>query len=128
MNKKLVDKFREVYNLTLENTDLTYTGNLTGIDYFGLFCKATAQDRLYKFFGLNTCMFNFVHENQDSVLILFSIPNGEESSTKFIADKVMDIVELGEQVFITIDYIISKEIKDDKFTYVTLIKKLKNNN
>ena len=73
-------------------------------------------------------MFNFVHENQDSVIVIFSIPNGEESSTKYVADKVMDIVELGESIFITLDYINSKEIKDEKFIYVTIIKKLKTTN
>jgi hypothetical protein len=73
-------------------------------------------------------MFNYTHEKTDSILIIFSIPNGEESSTKFIADKVMDIVELGESVFITLDYIKSKEIKDDKFIYVTIVKKLNNGN
>ena len=77
---------------------------------------------------MNTCMFNFVHENQDSVIVIFSIPNGEESSTKYVADKVMDIVELGESIFITLDYINSKEIKDEKFIYVTIIKKLKTTN
>ena len=105
MNKNLEQKFREVYEKTLENVDATYSGSLNNIDYFGLFLKAGAQDRLYKFFGLNTCMFNFVHENQDSVIVIFSIPNGEESSTKYVADKVMDIVELGESIFITLDYI-----------------------
>jgi len=128
MNIKLEQKFREAFEATIENVDLQYTGNLKNLDYFGLFCKATAQEKLYKFLGLNTCMFNYIHENNDAILIIFSILNGEESSTKFIADKVMDIVELGESVFITLDYIKSKEVKDDKFIYVTIIKKLNNGN
>lgn len=128
MNKKLEQKFREAYENTLENVDLQYTGSLTNLDYFGLFCKAGSLENLYKFLGLNTCMFNCTYEKQDSVIIIFSIPNGEESSTKYIADKVMDIVELSESVFITLDYIKSKEVKDDKFIYVTIIKKLQNSN
>ena len=75
MNKKLEEKFKEGYEKTLENVDLQYDGNLKNIDYFGLFCKAGAQDKLYRFLGLDTCMFNYIHENQDSVLIIFSIPN-----------------------------------------------------
>ena len=51
MNKNLEQKFREVYEKTLENVDATYSGSLNNIDYFGLFLKAGAQDRLYKFFG-----------------------------------------------------------------------------
>lgn len=128
MNKKLEEKFRETYEKTLENVDLQYSGNLKNIDYFGLFCKATAQDKLYRFLGLNTCMFNYTHESQDSAMIIFSIPNGEDSSTKYVADKVMDIVELCENVFVTVDFIKSKEIKDDKFIYVTVIKKMNNDN
>jgi len=128
MNKKLEQKFREGYEKTLENVDLQYSDGLKNIDYFGLFCKATAQDKLYRFLGLNTCMFNYIYESQDSVMIIFSIPNGEESSTKFVADMVMDIVELSEGVFVTVDYIKSKEIKDDKFIYVTIIKKINNGN
>ena len=128
MNKKLEQKFREAFESTIENVGLQYTGGLKNLDFFGLFCKATAQEKLYKFLGLNTCMFNYIHDQKDSILIIFSIPNGEESSTKFIADKVMDIVELGESVFITLDYIKSKEVKDDKFIYVTIIKKLNNSN
>ncbi len=71
-------------------------------------------------------MFNYTYDKQDSVMIVFSIPNGEESSTKDVADKVMDIVDLTERLFVTVDYIDSSEIKDDKFIYTTIIKKLNN--
>jgi len=128
MDSKLKQKFREAYEGTIDNCDLLYTGNLKNIDCFKLIFQAGIQDKIYKFFGLNTCMFNYVHNEQDSVLIVFSIPNGEDYSTKYIADKVMDIVELGESVFVTIDYINSKEIKDDKFIYVVMIKKVTNKN
>ena len=128
MNKLVEEKFKKVMDSTLESDDLRYTGELKNMDYFGLFCKATAQDKLYKFLGLNVCMYNYVYEDQESILIIFSIPNGEESSTKDVADKVMDIVELAEHLFITLDYIESIEIKDDKFIYTTIVKKLNNGN
>ncbi len=128
MDKKLKQKLKDAFDQTIESNDLKYDGNLKNIDYFGLFCKAGAKDKLYKFLGLNTCLFNYIHEKKDSILIIFSIPNGEESSTKFIADKVMDIVELCESIFVTTDYIKSKEVKDDRFIYVSIIKKLNNGN
>lgn len=128
MNKIIEQKFRSAIEATLESDDLRYTGELKNMDYFGLFCKATAKDKLYKFLGLNVCMFNYLHENHDSLLIIFSIPNGEESSTKDVADKVMDIVDLSEQLFITIDHLDSTEIKDDKFIYTTIVKKINNVN
>lgn len=128
MNKHTEEKFRSAIDITLETDDLRYTGELKNIDYFGLFCKATAKDKLYKFLGLNVCMFNYIHEQKDSVMIIFSIPNGEESSTKDVADKVMDIVDLAENLFITIDHLDSTEIKDDKFIYTTIVKKINNVN
>jgi len=127
MNKKLEQKFRDAFNNTLEKDDLRYTGTMKNIDYFGLFCKATAAEKLYKFLGLNVCMFNYVYEEIDSVLIIFSIPNGDDSSTKYVADKVMDIIELGESLFVTLDYTKSKEVKDDRFIYVSIIKKINGN-
>ena len=126
MNQHMEQKFRSAIDVTLESEDLRYIGELKNIDYFSLFCKATAKDKLYKFLGLNTCMFNYTYDKQDSVMIVFSIPNGEESSTKDVADKVMDIVDLTERLFVTVDYIDSSEIKDDKFIYTTIIKKLNN--
>lgn len=128
MNKVIEQKFRSAIEATLESEDLRYTGDLKNIDYFSLFCKATSKDKLYKFLGLNVCMFNYVHEQHDSLLIIFSIPNGEDSSTKTVADKVMDIVDLSEQLFITIDYLESTEIKDDKFIYTIVVKKINNVN
>jgi hypothetical protein len=128
MNKVLEQKFRSAIEATLESEDLRYSGELKNMDYFSLFCKATAKDKLYKFLGLNVCMFNYIHEQQDSLLIIFSIPNGEDSSTKDVADKVMDIVDLSEQLFITIDHLESTEIKDDKFIYTIVVKKINNAN
>ena len=126
MNKKLEQKFREVYENTLENVDLKYTGNLKNLDYFGLFCKATAQDKLYKFLGLNTCMFNYIHEKQDSVMIIFSIPiNSQDSGAKNVAERVMEVIGGVEDCFVTLDHVKSEEVKEDKFVYVTAIKKIK---
>ena len=124
---KIIQKFREAYEATVDNDELRYLNSLENIDYFGQFCKATSQDKLYKFLGLNPCMFNTVYENADAILIIFSIPNGEDASTKNIADQVMSIVELAEKTFVTIDYIKSKEVKDDRFIYVSLVKKLNKN-
>lgn len=128
MNEHTEKKFRLAIDSTLESEDLRYIGELKNMDYFSLFCKATAKDKLYKFLGLNVCMFNYTFERQDALMIIFSIPNGDESSTKDVADKVMDIVELAEHLFITLDHVDSTEIKDDKFIYTTIVKKINNAN
>lgn len=123
---KIEQKFKEAFEATVDNDDLRYLGSLENIDYFGQFCKATSHDKLYKFLGLNTCMFNTIYQDTDAILIIFSIPNGEDASTKNNADQVMAIVELAEKTFVTVDYIKSKEVKDDRFIYVSLVKKLNN--
>ena len=117
---KVINRFEE----TVES-DLKYDGSLDDIDFFGLFCKATARDKLYKFLGVNVCMFNCIYgEDEDAVLIVFSIPVNSNSSTKNTADRVMEVVELAERCFITLDSIESREIKDEKFIYVTIVKRV----
>ncbi len=118
--KKLKEKFEDV----VESNELKYDGSITNIDYFSLFCKAAAADNLYKFFGVNTCMFNFVYDNDDSVLIIFSIPINNDSSSKHIADRVMEITRSMERCFVTLDFISSIEVKDDKFVYISIVKKV----
>lgn len=122
---KVQEKIKDIYNSVIETNDLRYDGTFNDLDYFGLFCKAGAKDRMYKLLGCNVCMFNCIYEDEDSVMILFSIPQNSETGSKHIADKVMEIIECMERCFINIDYTDSKEIKHDKFIYVTVIKKVR---
>lgn len=117
------DRIMSVYEDIIESGELRYEGSFTEIDYFGLFCKATLKDKLFKFLGVDVCMFNCVHEKDDAVMILFSIPLSTESSTKQVADRVMEVIELMELCFVTVDHISSREAKGEKFVYVMVIKK-----
>ncbi len=126
MSKQEVrDRIKTAYEETVELNELKYDGSLTDIDYFGLFFKAGTHDKLFKFLGVNVCMFNCIYNNDDAVLIIFSIPMNTDSSTKKIADRVMEVTEEMEKCFITVDHIHSREVKDDKFVYVTVIKQVK---
>jgi len=120
----IYQRIKDSFEDTVESNDLKYSGSLLDIDYFGLFCQATSKDKLYKYLGVNCCMFNFLHEKDEAVLILFSIPATTSASTKNIADRVMEITETMEKCFTTVDYIHSREKKDEKFVYVTVIKQL----
>jgi hypothetical protein len=57
---------------------------------------------------------------------VFSIPvnTPEETGAKNVAERVMDIIENMERILITLDYAHSKEVKEDKFIYITIVKKL----
>jgi hypothetical protein len=116
------DKLKEVFENTVEtglacsNTD----------SYFSLFSKAAAKDRLFKIKGNNVCMFNCEYEGQDAVKMVFFIPiNSEDSGAKNIAERVMEIVECIETCFVTLDSLNSEEVKEDKYIYITAIKKVK---
>lgn len=119
------EKLKEIFESTIES-GIKYEGTLESLDYYELFCKAAAQDQLFKLMGNNVCMFNYKKENQDAVMMIFSIPinSPEESGSKNVADRVMEVVRETEKCFITLDEIQSKEVKEDKFVYITAIKKL----
>jgi len=116
------DRMKEIFH-TIINTDLKYSGDLEDIDYFNLYCKAATDDHVYKLLGANFFMLNYKHEGDKSVLMVFSIPINSDSGTKHIAERVMEIIENTERCFVTLDYSSSIENKDDKFVYVTLVKK-----
>jgi hypothetical protein len=121
----VIDRLKEVFETTVES-GIKYEGSLDTPDYYGLFCKAAAQDQLYKLMGNNLCMFNCSLENTDAVMMLFSIPinTSEESGAKNVAERVMEVVQNVEMCFITLDELKSEQVQEDKFVYVTAIKKL----
>ena len=51
------EKLKEIFDTTLEN-ELLYEGKFSNIEYYSLFCKAAANEHLYKLQGNNICMFN----------------------------------------------------------------------
>ena len=120
-----VKKLKDIFETAIES-DLKYCGDLKRLDYYGLFCKAASNDNLYKLNGNNLCMFSYEIEEQDSILMIFSIPINlpEESGAKNVAERVMEIVILLEKCFITLDYLKSEEVKEDKFIYIVAGKKI----
>lgn len=118
-------RMKDIFESTIEN-GIKYDGNMDNVDYYSLFCKAASQEKLYKLLGNNLCMFNCKHEDADGVMIVFFIPiNSDETGAKNVAERVMEVVEAVETCFVTLDALKSEEVKEDKFIYVTAIKKLK---
>jgi len=118
-------KIKEIYEST-PDSGLKYEGEITNLDYYNLFCKAATKDQMYRVLGNNVCSFNYQFEETDSVLIIFSIPinTPEETGAKNVAERVMEVIENLERCFITLDYANSEEVKEDKFIYITIVKKL----
>lgn len=118
-------KMKEIFENTIEN-GIHYDGDMDSVDYYSLFCKAASKEKLYKLLGNNLCMFNCNYEGDDGVMMIFFIPiNSDETGAKNVAERVMEVVEAVETCFVTLDSLKSEEIKEDKFIYVTAIKKLK---
>ncbi len=120
------DKIKELYNKTIES-DLRFEGKLNNIDYFSILCKATSCDNMIKFQNSNLCMFNYRYNNRDSILIIFAIPISEDSDDKqtkgkHISERIMNIIKLIEDFFVTTDYMECKQVKEDKFAYLTIVK------
>jgi hypothetical protein len=118
-------RLKEIFENTLE-TGIKYKGSLESPEYYTLFCKAASKDQMYKLMGNNLCMFNCDYLGDESVLMIFSIPiNAKESGAKNVAERVMEVLTGVEECFITLDHVKSEEVKEDRFVYVTAIKKLK---
>ena len=118
-------KLKEISENTLD-AGIKYEGSLTNPDYYGLFCKAAANEQLFKLMGNNLCMFNCELDQNEALMILFSIPinTSEESGAKNVAERVMEVVENLETCFVTLDDVKSEVVQEDKFVYVTAIKKI----
>lgn len=126
MNIKPKDRLRQIFDLTVDS-GLTYSGDLSEVDFYSLLCKATANNQLYKLFSCNLCMFNYKFKGEDSVLIIFSIPTSlnENQENKHISERIMEVLKTTEECFSVLDYMNLKNVKEDKFTYMTIIKKVK---
>lgn len=127
------ERLKQIFESTVES-GLKYDGNIDEIDFYSLFCKSTANNQLYKLFSCNLSMFKYTYENDDSVLIIFSIPislnldrieNGNQQENKHISERIMEILRIVEECFIVVDYMDLKNIKEDKFMYMVIVKKLK---
>lgn len=122
----VIKKLKDIFETTAEG-GFNYEGDLEKIDYYNVFCKSASKDKLYKIGGNNVCSLIGKVDGEQSVVIIFSIPiNSVETSSKTIAERVMDIVELLENTFIKLDYLKSNEVPEDKFIYVIAAKKIEN--
>jgi len=116
------ERLKEIFETTLES-GIKYDKSIKKVDHYGLFWQAASKEKLYKLMGNNLCMFNCEYNNKDAVMMVFFIPiNSQDTGAKNVAERVMEVVENVETCFITLDYLKSEEVKEDKFIYVTAIK------
>ena len=122
--KLINQRLKDIYETTL-NDDIKYEGIVDeNLDYYSLFCKAAAKEKLFKIEKNNVCMFNCVYKEKEAVMIIFALPINTEtnSGVKNIAERVINIVKVLEECFIKFEYMNSISVNEDKFIYVTSIK------
>ena len=72
--KLINQRLKDIYETTL-NDDIKYEGIVDeNLDYYSLFCKAAAKEKLFKIEKNNVCMFNCVYEDKEAVMIIFALP------------------------------------------------------
>jgi len=120
------EKLLNIFENTLDDGSMKYSGSFEKIDYYDLMCKSATNSSLHIIENSNVCMFNCLYENMESVLIMVAIPIVVDQSKgkKHIVERTMEIVELLESTFVTIDFMNSEEVKEERFVYLIAVKKL----
>ena len=120
---KVKQKLRDMFDTTIEK-GIKYDGNLNEMNYYNLICKAAANDSLHNIMTNNVCMFNYDYEDKESILMIFSIPIITDKTNGHLTERIMDIIKETEETFISLDHVNSKEVKEDKFVYLMMVKKI----
>lgn len=123
------DRLREFFNEAINSARLL-SDNINSIDYFSVIYEGVRDKKGFIILNCNACMFKYKYKDEDSIIIIFQIPSPSNPESKedsrHISQKVMELLKISEDCFINLDYTDLKEVKEDKFHYLTVIKKLKN--
>lgn len=125
------ERLKDYFETTIES-GVKYDGKFSNMNYYKLYCKAGKSKLLYKLLGCDVFLLNCSYEGDDAVMIIFQISTSSENSeemesitgAKNIAERVMEIIANLERCFVTLDYVMSEEAKEEKLVYVTAIKKV----
>jgi hypothetical protein len=123
MSNRAIKKLKEVFDETIES-EVKCNTPIEQIDYSKLFVKAGENNTLFTFFGYDLYTFNYTYKDKDCILMIFRMPiNSIEFTSKGIAEKIMDLVNIIENCFVITQYLRVSE-KEDKFIYLTVIKEV----
>lgn len=118
------NRLKQIFETTIDS-GLKYSGDINEIDFYSLICTSTANNNLYRIINCNVVMFNCEYKNEESILMIFSIPLTLNDDTKHISERIIDVLKLVEDCFITVDFMDLKNVKEDKFYYMIVIKNIK---
>lgn len=122
------ERLRDFFDEAIKSSKVLHD-SLNTIDYYTAFCKAWADNNGYRMLNCNLCLFKYKFKDEDSIMMIFGIPSPSNPESKddpkHISQKVMELLKIAEDCFINLDYTDLKEVKEDKFHYLTIIKSLK---
>lgn len=124
MGYKQQERLKTIFE-EARHTGETYSGNLEEINFYNIMCKAGLSKALKIWGDIHACSFKYKFNNKDSVLIIIGIPinsSKETSTSKNIAERIIDVIKDSEICFTTVDYTTSTENKNERFVYITLVK------
>lgn len=103
--------------------------NLETLDYYSVICKSACENKLYKMLNCNLCLFKYLYsDGSDAIVLVYGIPSPSNPDSKddsvHVSQKVMELIKIIENCFITVDYMNLQEVKEDKFLYLTVVKKI----
>lgn len=115
-------RLRKTFQETLVS-DLRYNKSIEDID-FTILTKAMAVDKTIKVMGCIVCMFNCIFEDSPSILIVFTYYPKEDVGSKHISEKTIDVVDLLQETFITLDHINVVNPRSEPYVYIVAVKKV----
>jgi hypothetical protein len=104
-------------------SDLRYNKTIEDID-FTVITKFIMNNELIKVLGCEVSIFNYSFEDNPAVLIVFSYYPKDDVGSKHISEKTIDIVDLLQETFITLDFIDIINPKGEPYVYIIAIKKV----
>jgi hypothetical protein len=119
----MYEKIKNIIKKTVELPQ-SYNDDIHKINCFKMFMNVK-HENIYKMMNFNICSFNYEYEGYKSVLLIFSTSINDKDTTKDTTNKIINVIDILEKSLITLDYIESKEIKEDNQIYLIVVKKLK---
>ena len=114
-----VTKLISHYQSMLES-DSKLPYEIDKIDYF-LALLNGPKEHMFKLLDCNSIMYRYTMGDLDGVIIIFSIPSQNNvESTSGSSSKIMELLKIIEEAFVTVDYMACEELKDDKFIYYSI--------
>lgn len=119
------DKINNIITKTKQNKCYVTIKNnkFDQIDCFKIFMNSNDQS-IFKIFGFTVSTFLTKQKDSEYMVFVFSTPINEKNNTKSVYDKISELVSSFEEILISLDYAFSKESTEEKQVYVTIVKKI----